>query len=161
MVWDKTGQAGRLGYDTALFESNQFALSKSWIDLPHDSSGFPRSWIHSTRSSIHPSSSVCPQIQWDSRNDSIQFMTQAKTSVLNRRMIQLWGTWMLEIGLTLFLLNWHFRSQVQPKGGHFFFQLMTQVPSARNESSQLTAQVRFPGIASTQLLTQASFENIN
>ena len=40
-VRDKTEQAGRLGYDSASFESNQLALPKFWINLTHDSSGFP------------------------------------------------------------------------------------------------------------------------
>ena len=41
MVRDKTGQVGRLVYDSALFESNQLALPKFWIKSTPDSSGFP------------------------------------------------------------------------------------------------------------------------
>ena len=42
MVRDKTGRVVRLGYNSALFESNRLAMSKYWIDLTHDSGGFPR-----------------------------------------------------------------------------------------------------------------------
>ena len=51
MVRDKTEKEGRVGYFSALFESNQLTLSKSWIDLTHASSGFSRNWINSTNGS--------------------------------------------------------------------------------------------------------------
>ena len=76
--------------------------------------------------------------------------------------------WMLDIGLTLFVLNWPFQNLIQGQLNDgfsieivFFFLLTTRVGSSENESNELNAQVLSQETASIQLLAQAFSGNID
>ena len=138
MVRDKTGQAGRFWYDSALFESNQLALSKFCIDLTHDSSGFPRNWI----SSNHDSRGF-------PRNDLNQLMAQAKnidSESTHDSALRCRDSW----NWSVFSHTQLVFSKLSPAEWRLilleycFFQLTTQVASPRNGYNQCTTRVFFP-----------------